>query len=83
MKLYYCAWLRDGMGCDSEHIVLPNDVKNVGMLLDWLPIQDDRRKSAFEYIDVVLVSVNLHYADRDYPVHDEDEVILSPPIAGG
>ena len=71
------------MGCDSEQVVLPNEVKNVGMLLDWLATQDERFKSAFEYIDVVLVSVNLRYADRNYPVHDEDEVILAPPIAGG
>jgi molybdopterin synthase sulfur carrier subunit len=64
------------MGCASEHIVLPNEVKNVGMLLDWLPTRDERFKG-------VLVSVNLHYADRDHPVHDEDEVIFAPPIAGG
>ena len=83
MNLRYCAWLRDGMGCASEHIVLPNEVKNVGMLLDWLPTRNERSRSAFEYIDVVLVSVNLRYADRDHPVHDEDEVILAPPIAGG
>jgi len=83
MKLQYCAWLRDSMGCDSEQIVLPREVKNVGMLLDWLPSKGERFKSAFEYIDVVLVSVNLHYADRDYPVRDEDEVMFSPPIAGG
>ena len=83
MKLQYYAWLRESMGCDSEHIALPKEVKSVGMLLDWLPTQDERFKRAFEYIDVVLVSVNLLYADRDYPVQDEDEVILSPPIAGG
>ena len=83
MNLRYCAWLRDSMGCSSERIVLPNEVKNVGMLLDWLPTRDERFKSAFEYIDVVLVSVNRHYADRDHPVHDEDEIILAPPIAGG
>ena len=83
MMLRYQAWLRDNMGCAAEHIVLPNTIRNVGMLLDWLPTQDERFKRAFEYIDVVLVSVNLLYADRDYPVQDEDEVILSPPIAGG
>jgi molybdopterin converting factor small subunit len=83
MKVQYCAWLRDSMGCDSELIALPNGVKNVGMLLDWLSTQDERFRKAFEYIDVVLVSVNLRYADRDCPVHDDDEVILSPPIAGG
>ena len=83
MKLQYSAWLRHSMGCDAEHIALPGEIKNVGMLLDWLPTQGERFNKAFEYIDVVLVSVNRHYADRDYPVHDEDEVILCPPIAGG
>ena len=83
MKLHYSDWLRDSMGCASEDIVLPDEIKNVGMLLDWLRTLDKRFKSAFEYIDVVLVSVNLHYADRDYPLRDADEVILSPPIAGG
>ena len=83
MMLRYSAWLRDSMGCASEQVVLPEEVKNVGMLLDWLATQDERFRSAFEYIDVVLVSVNLRYADRDCLVHDEDEVILAPPIAGG
>ena len=83
MKLQYYAWLRDSMGCESEHVVLPDEVKNVGMLLDWLATRDERFRRAFEYIEVVLVSVNLRYAERDYPVRDEDEVILSPPIAGG
>jgi sulfur-carrier protein len=83
MKLQYRAWLRDSMGRDSETIVLPKEIRNVGMLLDWLPTQGERFKRAFEYIDVVLVSVNSHYADRDHPVHDEDEVLLAPPIAGG
>ena len=83
MMLRYHAWLRDKMGCAAEHIVLPDKVKNVGMLLDWLSTHDERFRKAFEYIDVVLVSVNLSYADRNYPVNDEDEVILAPPIAGG
>jgi len=83
MKLKYLAWLRDSLGCDSEEIVLPKEIETVGMLLDWLPTQEERFRKAFEFIDVVLVSVNSHYADRNHPVHDGDEVLLSPPIAGG
>lgn len=83
MKLRYYAWLRDSLGCDSEEIALPDDIRTVGMLLDWLPTQSERFKLAFEYIDVVLVSVNTRYADRDHPVRDEDEILLAPPIAGG
>ncbi len=83
MKLKYYAWLRDSLGRESEEIVLPAEIRTVGMLLDWLPSQGEHYKLAFEYIDVVLVSVNSRYADRNHPVHDEDEVILAPPIAGG
>ncbi len=83
MRLKYFAWLRDSMGCESEQIVLPGEIETVGMLLDWLPSQGERFMRAFEYIDVVLVSVNLQHAGRDHPVQDDDEVILAPPIAGG
>jgi molybdopterin converting factor subunit 1 len=83
MKLKYFAWLRDSLGCDSEEIALPKEIENVGMLLDWLASQDERFRKAFEYIDVVLISVNSSHADRDHPLHDEDEVALVPPIAGG
>ncbi|MFO1467703.1 MAG: MoaD/ThiS family protein [Steroidobacteraceae bacterium] len=83
MILRYHAWLRDKMGCATERIALPGTVKNVGMLLDWLPSQDERFKGAFKYIDTVMISVNRQYADRDYPVGDADEVTLMPPIAGG
>lgn len=83
MKLQYFAWLRDSMGCESEHIALPGGIRTVGMLLDWLPTQGERYRRAFEYIDVVLVSVNRRHAERNHPVSDADEVILAPPIAGG
>jgi molybdopterin synthase sulfur carrier subunit len=83
MRLKYFAWLRDSMGCDAEDLVLPDEIRTVGMLLDWLPTHDERFRNAFEYIDVVMVSVNSHHADRDHPVCDEDEVLLAPPIAGG
>lgn len=77
MKLQYFAWLRHSMGCESEDITLPDRIRNVGMLLDWLPTQGERFRKAFEFIDVVLVSVNDEYANRDHPVGDDDEVILA------
>jgi molybdopterin synthase sulfur carrier subunit len=83
MKLSYFAWLRDRMGCESEHIALPSGITTVGLLLDWLPTQGKRFHDAFEFIDVVLVSVNRQHAHRDHPVRDDDEVMLTPPIAGG
>lgn len=83
MKLKYCAWLSNHMDCAEESVSLPDNIRTVGMLLDWLPSQDQRYAMAFEFIDVVMVSVNKQYAGRDHPVSDDDEVMLVPPIAGG
>jgi molybdopterin synthase sulfur carrier subunit len=83
MKLTYFAWLRERMGCDSEEIDLPSEIRTVGMLLDWLPTRNERSRIAFDYIEVVMVSVNRKHANRDHPVHEDDEVVLAPPIAGG
>ena len=83
MKLWYHAWLRDRVGREPEDIDRPGGIRIVGMLLDWLATRDERSRDAFEYIDVVLVSVNSVYANRDHPVQDEDQVDLVPPIAGG
>lgn len=83
MKLRYFAWLRDSVGCAEEEVALPADVRNVGMLLDWLAGRGERYEQAFEFIAVVMVFVNQHYADRSRPVSDDDEVWLVPPIAGG
>jgi len=83
MKIRYFAWLRDSLGCNEEQIALPVEVKNVGMLLDWLGTRGDRYEKALEFAAVVLVSVNGSHAGRDHPVSDGDEVLLVPPIAGG
>ena len=83
MKIIYSAWLRDEVGIGEEVIALPADVTNVGMLLKWLAGRGHQYENAFEFIEVVKVAVNRVYVDNDYPVVDDDEVIFSPPIAGG
>ncbi len=83
MKLKYGAWLRNSMGRDAEDVALPPGVDDVGALLDWLARRGGRCEGALDYLDIVIVTVNSQYADRDYPVRDSDEVMLVPPIGGG
>jgi molybdopterin synthase sulfur carrier subunit len=83
MKITYSAWLKDTVGIDEEVVTLPAEVKNVGMLIDWLGGRGGRYEHAFEFIEVVKVAVNHAYVDNDHAVTDDDEVILFPPIAGG
>jgi molybdopterin synthase sulfur carrier subunit len=83
MKITYHAWLKDKVGIDEEVVTLPAEVRNVGMLIDWLGSRGERYEHAFEFIEVVKVTVNHVYVDSDHAVTDDDEVILFPPIAGG
>jgi molybdopterin synthase sulfur carrier subunit len=83
VKITYSAWLKDTVGIDEEIVALPDDVTNVGMLIDWLGSRGPAHARAFEFIEVVKVAVNKVYVDNDYAVTDDDEVILFPPIAGG
>ncbi len=83
MKIRYCAWLRYDLGCDEENIALPANIGTVGMLLDWLPTRNERYEEALRLIDMIMVSVNGQYADRQCVLNDDDEVLLIPPISGG
>jgi molybdopterin synthase sulfur carrier subunit len=83
MKITYFAWLRDELGIDEEVVTLPAEVRNVGMLIDWLGSRGQNYERAFEFIEVVKVAVNHEYVDNNHTITNRDEVILFPPIAGG
>ena len=36
MKIVYFAWMREYIGTSSEELELPTEIKNVGMLADYL-----------------------------------------------
>ena len=83
MKIVYFAWLRDKIGVDEEIVSLPAEVTDVGKLINWLTSRSQRYEQAFEFIEVVKVSVNRESADYDHAVSNDDEVVFYPPIAGG
>jgi len=83
MKIVYFAWLRDKIGVHEEIVSLPAEVTNVGKLINWLTSRGQRYEQAFEFIEVVKVSVNQVCVDNDHVVKDDDEVVFFPPIAGG
>ena len=83
MKIRYHAWLRDNVGCDEENVTLPPGIATVGMLIDWLPRRGPDYERAFEFIEVSKVAVNEICVTDDAPIHDDDEVIFFPPVAGG
>ena len=83
MKILYFAWLREKIGHSEEDIDLPPSVTTVSDLLAWLEVRGDTYAQALSEKGVVRVAVNQEHVELDYPVKDQDEVALFPPVTGG
>ncbi len=83
MNIKYFAWRGEKIGFAEEEVVLPPEVTDVGMLINWLSTRGPNFENALEFVEVIKVVVNQTYVHNDQPVKNDDEVIFIPPIAGG
>jgi molybdopterin synthase sulfur carrier subunit len=83
MKLLYFAWLRARIGHAEEQTTLPQHVRDVAGLLDWLRGRGPAYAEALRDLSVVRVAVNQDYVGSDHPISDGDEVAIFPPVTGG
>lgn len=80
VKVLYFASLREAFGIASETVNLPEDVKTVGALRDWL-IKQGRAELATA--KNLRSAVNQEMANAATPIGDGDEVAFFPPVTGG
>jgi molybdopterin synthase sulfur carrier subunit len=83
MKILYFAWLRTRVGTAEEEIVLPESVRDVRGLLDWLKTRSPGHAEALKDFKVVRVAVNQNYVPLEHPVKTGDEIAIFPPVTGG
>ena len=83
MKLVYFAWIKTTIGHGEEEAELPEQVKDVAGLLDWLESRGANYRAALADRASVRVAVNLEYAQPGHGVENSDEVALFPPVTGG
>lgn len=83
MKIVYFAWMREYIGTSSEELELPTEIKNVGMLADYLKRQSEGHAKALSNLNVVRVAVNQVYANLETPISNDNEVAFFPPVTGG
>ena len=83
MKLLYFAWLRTKIGVGSEEVTPPDDVADVGALIDWLASRGPGYADALANRAQVRVAVNQDYVGGDHAIAPGDEVALFPPVTGG
>jgi molybdopterin synthase sulfur carrier subunit len=83
MKLVYFAWVREKIGTSGEDVNPPPTVETVAQLIDWLLLQGDNYRTAFDDMKIIRVAVNQQYVALDSPVRSGDEVAFFPPVTGG
>lgn len=84
MKLVYFAWLRERLGTNEEAVELPDHVKTVAELFDWLKQRDEPFSDVFEHADIIQVALDKkHVQDRSTALDGASEIALFPPMTGG
>ena len=83
MKIRYFAWMREHTGVSSEDMRLPDGIKTVGQLADYLKNTSDGHSIALRNMKTVRVAINRQYAQLDSTISDSDEVAFFPPVTGG
>ena len=83
MKLLYFAWLRAKIGIGEESVEVPDSVRDVDGLIEWLKSRGPGYAAALADRTVVRVAVNQCHVKGSHPVAAADEVALFPPVTGG
>jgi molybdopterin converting factor subunit 1 len=80
LTVLYFAAVRELVGTDEERVVVPDDVRTVGALADFL----ERRHPALSgRLGHVRFARNEVFAVAGEPLAAGDVVALIPPVAGG
>lgn len=80
ITILYFASLKESLGLASETVDLPQTVKTVGDLRDWLVGQG---RDALATAKNLRCAVNQDMAKLNSPVVEGDEVAFFPPVTGG
>jgi sulfur-carrier protein len=83
IDLLYFAWIREAIGRDGETVDLPDGVKTVAMLIDWLAERGGGYTEAFVDRSRLRVAVDQKFAGLDASLAGVREVALFPPVTGG
>lgn len=82
-KLIYFAWVRERIGKSEEEVALPDAVRTVSDLLNWLKSRGDGYETALLHPEVIRVAINQEHVEHREPIAGAREIALFPPMTGG
>ena len=83
MKVLYFARLRQIIGRGQDDVIVPDDVKTVRTLIDFLKSNNERCAEAFGDLRNLKVAINQKHTTLDASLNGAAEVAFFPPVTGG
>jgi sulfur-carrier protein len=83
VTLLYFAWVQQKIGKSEEALDLPDTVKTVAALAEYLSKRDAGYADAFSDMKRLRAAVNQEHVSFDAPITANDEVAFFPPVTGG
>ena len=83
MRLVYFARVREAIGRDGEEIELPDAVRTVADLVDWLGKRGGGYAEAFGDRTRLRAAIDQRFVALDAALAGAKEVALFPPVTGG
>jgi molybdopterin synthase sulfur carrier subunit len=83
IKILYFAWVREKTGKAEETLALPDTVKTVGDLVQWLKGRGPEYAEAFARAHVVRAAVDQRHVPPQTSLAGAREIAFFPPVTGG
>jgi molybdopterin synthase sulfur carrier subunit len=83
IRLLYFARLREAFDRQSEEVTLPEDVRDVGTLSQWLRARGGVWAAELAPGRAYRVAVDQQMAGESTRLHEGAEVAVFPPVTGG
>ena len=79
----YFASVREAIGCSSEQLDLPAEVRTLGQARQWLAQRSQRHADALGPQRTLRMACNHVMADAEAPLAEGCELAFFPPVTGG
>ena len=83
MIIKYFSWIKEHIGESEEQIELPDHIKNVDELINYLNDIDEKYNLIFDKKELIKIAVNKTYSSFETNINDNDEIAFFPPVTGG
>ena len=83
INILYFARIKEAVNYSAENIDLPNDIKTVTGLKNYLALRGENWANLFNGKQVVRAAINHNLVDDLAIINAGDEVAFFPPVTGG